>query len=153
LHNTKGKLASKLWITHHEHSITLVIPAFQCFNPITEQLDVFQTLQQSVHNHQQVILCQIQARPATAVHWSGTVKRNPAMIAALIPPATGSVTSQATTMLRNIDQSTFSRARNLPTNTTEPTLQWVVLIGMPTLDAMRTVSAEPISMQNPLKSY
>ena len=35
--------------------------------------------------------------------------------------------------------------------TTEPTLQWVVLIGIPRLDAKRTVSAEPISITKPLK--
>ena len=50
-----------------------------------------------------------------------TVNRSPAIMAAEMPPATGSVTSQASTMLRNMDQSTFSRARNRPTNTTEPT--------------------------------
>ena len=51
----------------------------------------------------------------------GTVNLRPAIIAAEIPPATGNVTSQASTMLRNILQSTFSRARNRPTNTTLPT--------------------------------
>ena len=50
-----------------------------------------------------------------------TANRSPAIMAAEMPPATGSVTSQASTMLRNMDQSTFSRARNRPTNTTEPT--------------------------------
>jgi len=73
------------------------------------------------------------------------------MMAALTPPATGRVTIQAKTILRKMCQSTFSRDRNLPTNTTEPTLQCVVLIGMPIFDAIRTVSAEPISIQNPLK--
>jgi hypothetical protein len=82
---------------------------------------------------------------------SHTVSCSPAIIAALMPPATGNVTSQATTMFRNIDQSTFSRARNRPTKTTEPTLQCVVLIGMPTFDAIRTVRADPISIQKPLK--
>ena len=53
-----------------------------------------------------------------------TANRSPAIIAAEMPPATGSVTSQASTMLRNMDQSTFSRARNRPTNTTEPTCGW-----------------------------
>ncbi len=52
---------------------------------------------------------------------AGTVNLSPAIIAAEIPPATGNVTSQASTMLRNILQSTFSRARNRPTNTTLPT--------------------------------
>jgi len=74
------------------------------------------------------------------------------MIAALMPPDMGNVTSHAMTMLRKIDQSTFSRARNRPTNTTDPTLQWVVLIGTPTFDATSTVNAEPISIQNPLQT-
>jgi len=74
------------------------------------------------------------------------------MMAALMPPEIGSVTNHAITMLRKMDQSTFSRARNRPTNTTEPTLQCVVLIGTPTFDATSTVSAEPISMQNPLQT-
>jgi len=73
------------------------------------------------------------------------------MIAALMPPDIGSVTSHAMTMLRKMDQSTFSRARNRPTNTTDPTLQCVVLMGMPTFDATSTVSAEPISIQKPLQ--
>ena len=73
------------------------------------------------------------------------------MIAALMPPDIGKVTSHAITMLRKMDQSTFSRARNRPTNTTDPTLQCVVLMGMPTLEATSTVSAEPISIQKPLQ--
>jgi hypothetical protein len=72
-------------------------------------------------------------------------------MAAAMPPEMGRVTSQASTMLRKIDQSTFSRDRNRPTNTTEPTLQCVVLIGRPILDATSTVSADPISMQKPLQ--
>ena len=73
------------------------------------------------------------------------------MMPKLMPHVNGSVTTQARMMLRKSDQSTFSRARKRPTNTTEPTLQCVVEIGMPMLEAMRTVSAEPISMQKPLK--
>lgn len=38
-----------------------------------------------------------------------------------------------------------------PTNTTEPTLQCVVEIGRPILEATRTVNAAPISIVNPLK--
>lgn len=72
-------------------------------------------------------------------------------MAAEMPPEMGRVTSQASTMLRKIDQSTFSRDRNRPTNTTEPTLQCVVLMGRPILDATRTVSADPISIQKPLQ--
>jgi len=73
------------------------------------------------------------------------------MIAALTPPDIGNVTSHAMTMLRKMVQSTFSRARNRPTNTTDPTLQCVVLMGTPTFEATSTVSAEPISIQNPLQ--
>jgi len=73
------------------------------------------------------------------------------MIAALMPPDIGNVTSHAMTMFRKMDQSTFSRARNRPTNTTDPTLQCVVLMGTPTLEATSTVSAEPISIQKPLQ--
>ena len=80
-----------------------------------------------------------------------TAWRRPAMIAALTPPDIGNVTSHAMTILRKMDQSTFSRARNRPTNTTEPTLQCVVLMGTPTFEATSTVSAEPISIQNPLQ--
>ena len=80
-----------------------------------------------------------------------TISLRPAMMAALIPPVIGSVTSQANTIFRNNDQSTLSRDRKRPTKTTEPTLQWVVLMGTPMLEAIRTVSAEPISIQNPLE--
>jgi len=73
------------------------------------------------------------------------------MIAALMPPDIGNVTSHAMTMFRKMDQSTFSRARNRPTKTTDPTLQCVVLMGTPTLEATSTVSAEPISIQKPLQ--
>ena len=38
-----------------------------------------------------------------------------------------------------------------PTKTTEPTLQWVVLIGSPILEAMRTVNAAPISIVKPVE--
>ena len=73
------------------------------------------------------------------------------MMAAEMAPVTGKATSQARMILRKMDQSTFSRERNRPTVTTLPTLQWVVLMGIPTLLATSTVNAEPISMQNPLK--
>jgi hypothetical protein len=75
----------------------------------------------------------------------------PAITAALIPPATGRVKTHARIMVRNNFQSTFLCDRVLPTNTTDPTLQWVVLIGKPRLDAANTVKAAPISMQNPLE--
>jgi hypothetical protein len=39
-----------------------------------------------------------------------------------------------------------------PTNTTDPTLQCVVLIGIPIFEARRTVNAAPISIVNPLKA-
>lgn len=70
---------------------------------------------------------------------------------ALSPPDTGRVTTQARMMFRNSFQSTDSRDLTLPTQTTEPTLQCVVLMGMPTLEATRTVSALPTSMQKPLE--
>lgn len=62
----------------------------------------------------------------------------------------GSVTIQARNIPLNNRQSTASRLRNHPTAQTEPTLQWVVLTGMPRLEAMRTVVADPSSMLKPL---
>lgn len=64
----------------------------------------------------------------------------------------GSVTNQANTILLNSFKSTSLVLLVLakPTNTTEPTLQCVVLIGRPNLDAIRTVVADPISIVNPL---
>ena len=73
------------------------------------------------------------------------------MIAALMAPVTGSVTNHAKTMFRNRDQSTLSRDLNLPTKTTDPTLQCVVLIGTPILEAISTVKADPISIEKPLQ--
>lgn len=90
------------------------------------------------------------ARVLFSFQW-GTVSFKPAMMAADTPPVTGRVTSQARMMLRNKCQSTFSRDRNRPTKTTLPTLQCVVLMGIPTLLATKTVKAEPISMQKPLE--
>ena len=69
---------------------------------------------------------------------------------ALRHPATGRVPTQAKMMLRKSDQSTLSLDLTRPTNTMEPTLQCVVEIGMPTLEATRTVNAAPSSMQKPL---
>ena len=74
-----------------------------------------------------------------------------AMNAADNPPATGNVTNQARTILRKSFQSTPWRDLNHPTNTIDPTLQWVVEIGIPMLEARRTVKAEPTSIQKPLK--
>lgn len=64
----------------------------------------------------------------------------------------GSVTNQANTILLNSFKSTSLVLLVLaqPTNTTEPTLQCVVLIGRPNFDAIRTVVADPISIVNPL---
>ena len=45
------------------------------------------------------------------------------------------VTTQANITFLNRDQSTTSLDRTLPTITTEPTLQWVVLIGIPRFEA------------------
>jgi hypothetical protein len=75
----------------------------------------------------------------------------PAITPALIPPATGRVNTHANIIVPNSFQSTFLCDRVLPTNTTDPTLQCVVLIGKPRLDAANTVKAAPISMQKPLK--
>ena len=83
----------------------------------------------------------------------GTAYRNRAIEAAEIPPLTGSVNNQAKIMFRNNDQSTLSLERTRPTNTMEPTLQCVLLTGIPTLDANSTVRAAPISMENPLKPW
>lgn len=74
------------------------------------------------------------------------------MARALMAPAMGTVPTQARMMFLKSFQSTFCLDLTRPTDTTEPTLQWVVLIGIPTLDARRTVKAEPTSMQNPLKT-
>ena len=71
----------------------------------------------------------------------------------------GTVRIQAMAILPNSFQSTdclgwslqpIIRARKAPTQTTDPTLQWVVLMGIPALDAKSTVAAEPISMLNPV---
>lgn len=67
-----------------------------------------------------------------------------------IAPETGRVTSHAITIFRKIDQLTLSLERTRPTNTTEPTLQWVVEMGNPILLAMRTAAAAPTSMHTPL---
>lgn len=110
----------------------------------------------------------LRLRPA---HSAVLVKMN--MTKALNEPATGRVTIQAKMMLlqiadkrkfrdrcraigrstyRNSFQSTpFSSELIQPTNTTEPTLQWVVLIGKPIFEASNTVNAAPISMVKPLK--
>lgn len=65
----------------------------------------------------------------------------------------GSVTSHASIILRNNLKSTSFVLRFLqhPTNTTDPTLQCVVLTGSPSFEANNTVAAEPISIVKPLK--
>lgn len=75
----------------------------------------------------------------------------PNITPALIPPATGSVRIHARKIVPNSFQSTFLCERVRPTNTTDPTLQCVVLIGRPRLEAANTVKAAPISMQKPLQ--
>lgn len=72
------------------------------------------------------------------------------MTPAAIPPVTGTVTSHATIILRNNDQSTLCLERMRPIATTLPTLQCVVLIGIERFDATRTVKAVEISMMKPL---
>lgn len=71
-------------------------------------------------------------------------------MAAERPIVAGRVTPQARTMVPKSDQLTASLDRNQPTDTTDPILQWVVLIGMPTLDASSTVMAAPSSTEKPL---
>ncbi len=73
------------------------------------------------------------------------------MNAADNPIEAGNVTIQARNIPENSFQSTALRLRSQPTAQTDPTLQCVVLIGMPRLDAMRTVVADPSSMLKPLK--
>ena len=75
----------------------------------------------------------------------------PSIDRALSPPETGSVTHHARMIFLKSFQSTDSRDLTRPTRTTEPTLQCVVLIGIPIFDATITVSALPTSIQNPLK--
>jgi hypothetical protein len=75
---------------------------------------------------------------------------------ALSPPAAGTVIPQANMMLRNRLQSTALPPSSVgpyaqPINTTEPTLQWVVETGTPTLLASSTQPADAISMVKPLK--
>lgn len=76
---------------------------------------------------------------------------NTAMIAALITPEMGTVTNQAIKMFRNSRQSTAFFDRSQPTDTTEPTLQCVVLMGRPMFDAMTTVKADASSILKPLE--
>lgn len=63
---------------------------------------------------------------------------------------TGTVNSHAIDISPNSFQLTPFVPLTCPTITTEPTLQWVVLTGMPTLEAIKTVVAEPISIVNPV---
>ena len=69
-----------------------------------------------------------------------------------MPPVTGTVTTQATMIFRNKDQSTLCFERKRPIATTLPTLQCVVLIGMDKFEAKSTVNAVEISMTKPLKA-
>lgn len=74
------------------------------------------------------------------------------MIKAEVPAETGIVTTHASTMFLNNLQSTPSVLDLAqPTKTTEPTLQCVVLMGRPILDASNTVKAAPISIVKPLE--
>lgn len=68
-----------------------------------------------------------------------------------MPPVTGTVTTQATKIFRNRDQSTLCFDRTRPMLTTLPTLQWVVLIGIDRFEATNTVNAVEISMTKPLR--
>ena len=73
------------------------------------------------------------------------------MRAALNPALKGNVRTQDRMIFLKRDQSTLSLDLTRPTPTTEPTLQWVLLMGIPILEATSTVKAAPISIQNPLK--
>lgn len=66
-------------------------------------------------------------------------------------PVAGRVTTQDKKIFLNVDQFTALVDFMKPMQTTEPTLQWVVLIGRPTLLANNTVNAAPSSTENPLK--
>lgn len=79
------------------------------------------------------------------------IRRRSAMTPAAMPPVTGTVTTQATIILRNNDQSTLCFERKRPMATTLPTLQCVVLIGMDKFDATRTVNAVEISITKTLQ--
>lgn len=76
---------------------------------------------------------------------------------ALIPPATGNVTSHAYTIDLKSDQSTFFplnlSPKKQPMKTTLPTMQWVLETGMPILLASRTVVAAEVSTVKPLKKF
>ncbi len=63
----------------------------------------------------------------------------------------GRVTTQALKMPLNRRQSTARLVRTNPVAQTDPTWQCVVLIGIPRLEAIRTVVAEPSSMAKPLQ--
>lgn len=68
-----------------------------------------------------------------------------------INAVTGTVTTHAYIIFLNSFQSTpFSLELNQPTNTTDPTLQWVVDIGKPILLANNTVNVAPISIVKPV---
>ena len=67
------------------------------------------------------------------------------------PAATGRVTIQATMMLMKSFQLTLDLERQRPTQTTEPTLQCVVEMGIPKLLAISTVTADPSSIHTPLE--
>ena len=73
------------------------------------------------------------------------------MMAALQPAATGIVTAQPRMIFHSRRQLTSAFERSHPTKTTEPTMQWVVLIGRPISEEMSTVNAVPRPIQNPLK--
>lgn len=67
--------------------------------------------------------------------------------------ATGNVTTHAIAILRNTFHDTPpSLDFTHPTQTTAPTMQCVVLIGMPILLATKTVKAVPNSIAKPLKN-
>ena len=80
-----------------------------------------------------------------------TANSSKAIKAADIAALAGRVNTHDNIIFLNKLQSTFSLERKRPTNTMEPTLQWVLLMGIPRFEATSTVKAAPISIQNPLK--
>jgi multisubunit Na+/H+ antiporter MnhC subunit len=67
------------------------------------------------------------------------------------PAEMGRVTTHAKIMfLKSVQSTPPLLDRSHPTNTTDPTLQWVVLTGIPIFEATSTVIAEPISIVKPL---
>jgi 8-oxo-dGTP pyrophosphatase MutT (NUDIX family) len=79
----------------------------------------------------------------------GKTRANP-YAAAAISAVAGSVSTHATTMLWAIFQRTAEVRRAAPTPTIAPVIVWVVETGTPNHVARKSVSAPPVSAQNPV---